>query len=81
MFVSFSTNAANTAQFSAAAGYMPVRMPDDMSPVISRTPVIQVVLDQLKVTKSQDYAQAQVLTPGSEPQQQCGSTQRRGAPG
>ncbi|MBG0740018.1 ABC transporter substrate-binding protein [Paeniglutamicibacter antarcticus] len=64
MFVSFMTNAANTAQFSAATGYMPVRTTADMSSVISKTPEIQVALDQLKVTKSQDYAR--VFLPGAD---------------
>jgi sn-glycerol 3-phosphate transport system substrate-binding protein len=64
MFVSFMTNAGSTAQFSAATGYMPVRTNADMTAVISKTPEIQVALDQLKVTKSQDYAR--VFLPGAD---------------
>lgn len=55
-FVSFVTNASSTAQFSQATGYMPTRTTADMSAVLAQTPEIQVALDQLKVTKSQDYA-------------------------
>ena len=64
MFISFMTNASSTAQFSAATGYMPVRTNADMTSVISATPEIQVALDQLKVTKSQDYAR--VFLPGAD---------------
>jgi sn-glycerol 3-phosphate transport system substrate-binding protein len=64
MFISFMTNASSTAQFSAATGYMPVRTNADMTPVLAKTPEIQVALDQLKVTKSQDYAR--VFLPGAD---------------
>ncbi|MDQ6753253.1 MAG: ABC transporter substrate-binding protein [Actinomycetota bacterium] len=63
-FISFMTNAASTAKFSEATGYMPVRTTADMSSVLARTPEIQVALDQLKVTKSQDYAR--VFLPGAD---------------
>lgn len=63
-FVSFVTNAANTAKFSAATGYMPVRKDADMSAVLATTPQIQVALDQLKVTRSQDYGR--VFLPGAD---------------
>ncbi len=63
-FVSFITSAESTAQFSAATGYMPVRTSADMSAVLAKTPQIQVALDQLKVTKSQDYAR--VFLPGAD---------------
>jgi sn-glycerol 3-phosphate transport system substrate-binding protein len=63
-FVSFVTNAANTAKFSAATGYMPVRTDADMSAVLATTPQIQVALDQLKVTRSQDYGR--VFLPGAD---------------
>ena len=63
-FLSFYTSAQNTAQFSAATGYMPSRTSADMSAVLAKTPEIQVALDQLKVTKSQDYAR--VFLPGAD---------------
>jgi sn-glycerol 3-phosphate transport system substrate-binding protein len=63
-FVSFITNAASTAQFSEATGYMPVRSTADMSAVLAKTPEIKVALDQLKVTKSQDFAR--VFLPGAD---------------
>jgi len=63
-FVSFVTNAQSTAKFSAATGYMPVRTGADMSSVLATTPQIQVALDQLKVTRSQDYGR--VFLPGAD---------------
>ncbi|MET4003163.1 sn-glycerol 3-phosphate transport system substrate-binding protein [Arthrobacter sp. UYCu511] len=63
-FVSFITNAANTARFSEATGYMPVRDDADMTAVLATTPQIQLALDQLKVTRSQDYAR--VFLPGAD---------------
>ncbi len=63
-FISFMTNASSTAKFSEATGYMPVRTTADMSSVLAKTPEIQVALDQLKVTKSQDYAR--VFLPGAD---------------
>lgn len=63
-FVSFVTSAAGTAKFSAATGYMPVRTDADMSGVLATTPQIQVALDQLKVTRSQDYGR--VFLPGAD---------------
>lgn len=64
MFISFVTNADSTAKFSEATGYMPVRTTADMSAVLKGTPEIQVALDQLKVTRSQDYAR--VFLPGAD---------------
>lgn len=63
-FVSFVTNAAGTAKFSAATGYMPVRTDADMSSVLATTPQIKVALDQLAVTRSQDYGR--VFLPGAD---------------
>lgn len=63
-FISFMTNSSSTAKFSEATGYMPVRTTADMSSVLAKTPEIQVALDQLKVTKSQDYAR--VFLPGAD---------------
>ncbi|RAN77546.1 ABC transporter substrate-binding protein [Bacillus sp. SRB_336] len=63
-FVSFMTNTQSTAKFSAATGYMPVRTDADMTPVLATTPQIQVALNQLKVTRSQDYGR--VFLPGAD---------------
>lgn len=63
-FISFVTNTKNTAAFSAATGYMPVRSTADMTSVLSKTPQIQVAIDQLKVTRSQDYGR--VFLPGAD---------------
>jgi sn-glycerol 3-phosphate transport system substrate-binding protein len=63
-FVTFMTNAQSTAKFSAATGYMPVRTDADMTAVLAATPQIQVALDQLKVTRSQDYGR--VFLPGAD---------------
>lgn len=63
-FLSFYTSASSTAQFSAATGYMPSRTTADMSSVLATTPEIQIALDQLKVTRSQDYAR--VFLPGAD---------------
>lgn len=63
-FISFMTNANSTVQFSEATGYMPVRSTADMSAVLVKTPEIKVALDQLKATRSQDYAR--VFLPGAD---------------
>lgn len=63
-FVSFFTNSKNTAVFSQATGYMPTRSNADMSAVLAKTPQIQTAIDQLKVTRSQDYAR--VFLPGAD---------------
>lgn len=64
MFISFATNAENSALFSKATGYMPVRTTADMASVLAATPQIQVAYDQLKATRSQDYAR--VFLPGAD---------------
>lgn len=56
MFLKFVTEPENTAQFSGATGYMPTRKSADMKSVIAKTPQIQVAIDQLPKTRSQDYA-------------------------
>lgn len=63
-FLSFYTSSKSTAQFSEATGYMPSRTNADMTSVLAKTPEIQVALDQLKVTRSQDYAR--VFLPGAD---------------
>ncbi|MCI1642346.1 MAG: ABC transporter substrate-binding protein [Actinomyces sp.] len=63
-FVSYLTNAENTATFSAATGYLPVRTDADMNDVYSETPAFKVAVEQLAKTRSQDFARA--LLPGGD---------------
>ncbi len=63
-FVDFMTNAQNTATFSGATGYLPVRTDADMSAVYAEQPAFKVAVEQLARTRSQDYARA--LLPGGD---------------
>ena len=63
-FLKFLTSPENTAAFSAATGYMPVRNSADMTQVLAQTPQIQTAVDQLAVTRNQDYAR--VFLPGAD---------------
>ncbi|MCC3302359.1 ABC transporter substrate-binding protein [Arthrobacter sp. zg-Y895] len=63
-FLKFLTSPENTAAFSAATGYMPVRKSADMTKVLAATPQIQTAIDQLAVTRNQDYAR--VFLPGAD---------------
>ncbi|OMH23190.1 ABC transporter substrate-binding protein [Tersicoccus phoenicis] len=63
-FLKFLTSPESTAAFSAATGYMPVRESADMSAVLAKTPQIRTALDQLAVTRQQDYAR--VFLPGAD---------------
>jgi len=63
-FVSYLTNAENTATFSAATGYLPVRTDADMNDVYSETPAFKVAVEQLAKTRNQDFARA--LLPGGD---------------
>jgi sn-glycerol 3-phosphate transport system substrate-binding protein len=64
MFIAFMTNAANTATFSAATGYLPVQTAADMSSVYAKTPQFKTAVDQLARARSQDYAR--VFVPGGD---------------
>ncbi|WP_293695084.1 ABC transporter substrate-binding protein [uncultured Agrococcus sp.] len=64
MFIDFVTNAENTATFSAATGYLPVRTDSDMSEVYSETPAFEVAVNQLENARSQDFAR--VFLPGGD---------------
>ncbi|WP_138414217.1 ABC transporter substrate-binding protein [Sinomonas gamaensis] len=64
MFIKFVGEPENTAAFSAATGYMPVRKSADMTAVLAKTPQIQTAIDQLAVTKVQDNAR--VFLPGAD---------------
>lgn len=67
-FIEFVTNAANTAYFSQATGYMPVRKSALQDPTeiefLAKNPNNKTAIEQLPVTKSQDYAR--VFLPGAD---------------
>ena len=65
MFIAFMTNAANTARFSAATGYLPVQTGADMAAVYAKTPQFKIAVEQLSAkARSQDYAR--VFLPGGD---------------
>lgn len=64
MFLDFVTNAENTATFSGGTGYLPVRTDANMEKVYEDTPQFETAVDQLKKTRTQDYAR--VLLPGGD---------------
>ena len=64
MFIAHVTNAGNTAKLSAATGYAPVTQTADVSAILAQTPEFQVVVDQLKQTRNQDYART--FLPGGD---------------
>ncbi|MGO2111952.1 MAG: ABC transporter substrate-binding protein [Pseudoclavibacter sp.] len=64
MFIDFVTNAENTATYSEGTGYLPVRTDADMSAVYESTPAFEVAVQQLEVTRSQDFARARL--PGGD---------------
>lgn len=64
MFVDFMTSSDNTATFSQATGYLPVRTDADMSAAYEETPEFEVAVDQLERTRSQDFGR--VLLPGGD---------------
>lgn len=63
-FLKFLTSPEQTVAFSAATGYMPVRKSANVSGLIAKTPQIKVAIDQLAVTKVQDWAR--VFFPGGD---------------
>ncbi|MEE2030991.1 ABC transporter substrate-binding protein [Rhodococcus chondri] len=67
-FVDFITNGDNTAYFSQNTGYMPVRKSAvetaDMKKYLDENPNARTAVDQLAVTRSQDYAR--VFVPGGD---------------
>jgi len=64
MFLQFLTNPDNTLTFAAATGYMPVRKSADTSSLVKKSPLSKIAIDQLAVTRSQDYAR--VFLPGAD---------------
>lgn len=64
MFIKFVGEPENTAAFSAATGYMPNRKSADMSATLSANPLIKTAMDQLAVTRTQDWGR--VFLPGAD---------------
>ncbi|MBF6213648.1 ABC transporter substrate-binding protein [Nocardia puris] len=67
-FIEFITNTESTVYFSQNTGYMPVRKSAVNDPAeqtfLAQNPKAKVAIDQLSVTKSQDYAR--VFVPGGD---------------
>jgi len=63
-FIKFLTSPENTLKFAAATGYMPVRKSADPSTLIAKAPQAKVAIDQLAVTRNQDWAR--VFLPGAD---------------
>ncbi|WP_017199575.1 ABC transporter substrate-binding protein [Arthrobacter sp. M2012083] len=63
-FVTFMTNAQSTTALSAATGYLPVAEAADISSIVAHTPEFKTVVDQLKVTRTQDFART--FLPGGD---------------
>ena len=64
MLIEFMGRPESTVAFSAATGYMPVRKSADLTELTAETPQIQTAVDQLDVTKPQDFAR--VFLPGAD---------------
>ncbi|MFE3257670.1 ABC transporter substrate-binding protein [Nocardia sp. NPDC059091] len=67
-FIEFITNAANTSYFSQATGYVPVRKSAQQDPgmqdFLAKNPNFKTAIDQLPLTKPQNYAR--VFVPGGD---------------
>ncbi|ACV09880.1 ABC transporter substrate-binding protein [Jonesia denitrificans] len=76
MFLDFLTNAESTAFFSKSTGYMPVRTSATTGPTMTalydEIPLYRVAIDQLAITRSQDWVRVfvpsgdQILSEGIE---------------
>ena len=64
MLLEFMGRPESTVAFSAATGYMPVRKSADLSELTAETPEIQTAVDQLDVTRPQDFGR--VFLPGAD---------------
>ncbi|WP_164996667.1 ABC transporter substrate-binding protein [Actinomyces minihominis] len=62
MFATYLTNPENTAFFSGGTGYLPVQKDADMSAVYADNPQFEIAVDELPMTRSQNFAR--VLVPG-----------------
>ncbi|MPQ97481.1 extracellular solute-binding protein [Modestobacter sp. I12A-02628] len=63
-FIKFMTEPENAVTFSAATGYIPVRKSADVSQLTATNPLLQIAIDQLEVTRTQD--RARVFFPGAD---------------
>jgi sn-glycerol 3-phosphate transport system substrate-binding protein len=63
-FAKFLTSPENTLRFAQATGYMPVRKSVDTSSLVAKAPQARVAIDQLSVTRNQDWAR--VFLPGAD---------------
>lgn len=64
MLIEFMGRPESTVAFSGATGYMPIRKSADITELLESTPQIQTAIDQLEVTRTQDYAR--VFLPGAD---------------
>ena len=64
MLIEFMGRPESTVAFSGATGYMPIRKSADVTELLETTPQIQTAIDQLEVTRTQDYAR--VFLPGAD---------------
>lgn len=64
MLATYLTNAENTALFSSGTGYLPVRTDADMSEYYEENPLFEVAVEQLELTRSQDFSR--VFIPGGD---------------
>jgi sn-glycerol 3-phosphate transport system substrate-binding protein len=55
-FIKFLTSPENTVTFAQATGYMPIRKSADTSALLQKVPQAKTAIDQLQVTRSQDWA-------------------------
>ncbi len=62
--IAFLTTPENAIAFDAATGYLPVRKNVDTAALKKANPLVQTPLDQLAVTRSQDWAR--VFIPGAD---------------
>ena len=55
-FIKFLTSPENTVKFAQATGYMPIRKSADTSSLLKKVPQAKTAIDQLAITRPQDYA-------------------------
>lgn len=55
-FIKFLTSPENTVKFARATGYMPIRKSADTSGLLKEVPQAKTAIDQLDITRPQDYA-------------------------
>lgn len=63
-FVKFLTSPESSVLFSGATGYLPLRKSGDLGALTAKAPQIQVAINQLDHTRTQD--QARVFFPGAD---------------